>query len=74
MAIGVGSVELTNCFAGVGEGIVGYEGGAGGATGTIKAEGQGKNMADTDEEALFVMVRRVVATMDLGTVPLGRLL
>ena len=53
MAIGISAVKLADCFAGVGEGFVGHEGGAGGAAGAVEAEGERDGGADAGEEVLF---------------------
>ena len=53
MAIGISAVELADCFAGVGQGLVGHEGGAGGAAGAVEAEGERDNGTDAGEEVLF---------------------
>ena len=52
LAVGVRTVELADCLAGVGEGFVGYEGSAGGAAGAVEAEGKGDYGTDAGEEVL----------------------
>ena len=53
MTIGISAIELADCFAGVGEGFVGHESGAGGAASTVEAEGERDGGADAGEEVLF---------------------
>lgn len=52
LAVGIGAVELADRFAGVGEGGVGYEGGAGGAAGAVEAQGEGEDGTNAGEEVL----------------------
>lgn len=52
MSIGIGAVKLADGAAGIGEGFVGYEGGAGGAARAIESEGKGCYRADAGEKVL----------------------